>query len=80
LAATEVVDPVSDQPDSRRPAVAEAQEELAECPFCASTNIALYEYAYAQEFAVICNLCGGQGPRRASPREAGKLWNRRVHI
>lgn len=70
----------ADQPDSRRPAVDEAQEELAACPFCASTNIGLYEYVYAKEFAAACNLCGAQGPCRASPREAGKLWNRRVRI
>lgn len=70
----------ADQPDSRRPAVGEAQEELAACPFCASTNVAFNEYVYPQEFAAVCNLCGAQGPRRTSPREAGKLWNRRVRI
>ena len=52
--------------------------ELLACPFCASTNVGFYEHAYAQLFAVMCNLCGAEGPRRASHDEAGRVWNRRV--
>jgi Lar family restriction alleviation protein len=62
----------------RRPVDSEAGVELLACPFCASTNVTFYEHVYAQLFAVTCNLCGGEGPRRASHEEAARLWNRRV--
>lgn len=54
--------------------------ELLACPFCASTNVGFYEHVYAQQFAVMCNLCGAEGPRRSSHEEAGRLWNRRVQV
>lgn len=65
-------------PADRRPVVGEAGTDLLACPFCASTNVGYYEHVYAQLFAVMCNLCGGEGPRRASHEEAGRLWNRRA--
>lgn len=52
--------------------------DLLACPFCASTNVSFYEHVFAQHFAVMCNLCGAEGPRRPSHEEAGRLWNRRV--
>lgn len=52
--------------------------KLLACPFCASTNLGFYEHVYAQQFAVMCNLCGAEGPRRSSCDEAARLWNRRV--
>jgi Lar family restriction alleviation protein len=64
--------------DARRPVTDEAGTQLRACPFCASTNVGFYEHVYAQLFAVMCNLCGGEGPRRASHEEAGRLWNRRA--
>ena len=47
------------------------------CPFCASTSLGFYEYVYARQFAVACNMCGGQGPRRSSTDDALKMWSRR---
>jgi Lar family restriction alleviation protein len=63
---------------TRRPVIDEAGMELLACPFCASTNVRFFEHVYAQQFAVTCNLCGAEGPRRTSYEEAGRLWNRRV--
>ncbi len=63
---------------SRRPVEADPAIDLAPCPFCASTNVGFYEHVYAQLFAVMCRLCGAEGPRRASHEEAGRLWNRRI--
>jgi len=63
---------------SRRPVEAEVGTDLLACPFCASTNVGFYEHVYAQLFAIMCNLCGAEGPRRASQDEAARLWNRRV--
>jgi Lar family restriction alleviation protein len=51
---------------------------LEPCPFCASTNVAHYEHPFSKDFAVVCNLCGAEGPKRADHNEAGRLWNRRV--
>lgn len=65
---------------SRRPMGGDPGIELEACPFCASTNVGFYEHVYAQLFAVMCRLCGAEGPRRASHEEAGKLWNRRTRI
>jgi Lar family restriction alleviation protein len=64
--------------ERRRPVADEHEIELLACPFCASTNVDLYEHVYAQHFAVKCNLCGAEGPSRPSPEEARRLWNRRV--
>ena len=52
--------------------------ELEPCPFCASRELCLYEYAYAKLFTVDCKKCGAQGPRHASPHQARELWNRRA--
>lgn len=65
---------------SRRPVEADPSIELEACPFCASTNVGFYEHVYAQLFAVMCRLCGAEGPRRGSREEAGRLWNRRTKI
>lgn len=64
--------------NARRPMTGEAGMDLLACPFCASTNVSFYEHVFAQHFAVMCNLCGAEGPRRPSHEEAGRLWNRRV--
>jgi Lar family restriction alleviation protein len=63
---------------ARRELLADPSVDLAACPFCASTNLGFYEHVYGQMFAVSCNLCGAEGPRRSSQDEAVKLWNRRV--
>jgi Lar family restriction alleviation protein len=63
---------------SRRAVSDPAGIELLPCPFCASTNLGFYEHVYAGQFAVMCNLCGAEGPLRASHAEAGRLWNRRL--
>jgi Lar family restriction alleviation protein len=63
---------------ARRPVTDGAGMELLACPFCASTNVGFYEHVYAQHFAAACNLCGAEGPPRASHEEAGRAWNRRV--
>jgi len=52
--------------------------ELDACPFCGATNLAFYEHVYSKQFAVMCNLCGSEGARRPEPKEAGRMWNRRV--
>jgi Lar family restriction alleviation protein len=65
---------------SRRPVEADPGIELEACPFCASTNVGFYEHVYAQLFAVMCRLCGAEGPRRSSHEEAGRSWNRRTKI
>lgn len=65
---------------ARRPFVDETDLDLLACPFCASTNVGFYEHVYAQLFAVMCNLCGAEGPRRSSHEEAGRLWNRRTQV
>ncbi len=62
----------------RRPMDVDPATKLEPCPFCASTNVGFYEHVYAQLFAVMCKLCGAEGPRRASHEEAVKLWNRRI--
>jgi Lar family restriction alleviation protein len=62
----------------RKPADAVPELGLSPCPFCASTNVGFYEHVYAHHFAVMCNLCGSEGPQRPSCEEAGRLWNRRV--
>lgn len=66
------------QGDRRRPVTVDASLELSACPFCASTNVGFYEHVYSQDFAVMCNRCGAEGPRRSTHEEAGKLWNRRT--
>lgn len=50
---------------------------LRRCPFCSSSELRLYEYAYAKIFAIDCKGCGAQGPRHSSPRRAQALWNAR---
>jgi Lar family restriction alleviation protein len=67
-----------DPGNERKPADVLPELELSSCPFCASTNVGFYEHVYAQQFAVMCNLCGAEGPRRSNYEEAGRLWNRRV--
>jgi Lar family restriction alleviation protein len=62
----------------RKPATNAPEVDLSSCPFCASTNVSFYEHVYARHFAVICNLCGAEGPARPNCEEAGRLWNRRV--
>lgn len=52
--------------------------KLLPCPFCSATNLALYEYTYAKLFAVDCTVCGAQGPRHSSPRQAQSRWNSRA--
>lgn len=69
---------MTNQSDGRRPVPAPLDLELVACPFCASTNVGFYEHVYARQFAVTCNLCGAEGPRRVAPEEAGRLWNRRA--
>jgi hypothetical protein len=64
---------------TRQTVPTDASVELSSCSFCASTNLNMYEHVYAQQFAVMCNLCGAEGPQRSSQDEAVKLWNRRVH-
>lgn len=51
---------------------------LSACPFCTSTNVGFYEYVFAQQFVIMCNLCGAEGPRRSTHEEAAGLWNRRI--
>lgn len=65
---------------ARRKLEADASLELVACPFCASTNLGVYEHVFAQQFAISCNLCGAEGPRRSSQDEAIRLWNRRVQV
>jgi Lar family restriction alleviation protein len=55
----------------------EGSTDLQPCPFCASRELSLYEYAYAKLFTVDCKRCGAQGPRHSSPQHARELWNRR---
>jgi len=64
--------------DDRRALDVEPNIELSACPFCAATNVGFYEHVYAQQFAIICNLCGAEGPRRSTHDEAARLWNRRA--
>lgn len=64
--------------DGRRRVAVDPTPNLLACPFCASTNVGFYEHVYAQHFAVMCNLCGAEGPQRSTHEEAGKLWNRRA--
>lgn len=78
---------MSDEPNftmiadgSRRPMDVDSAIELEACPFCASTNVGFYEHVYARLFAVMCRLCGAEGPRRTSHEEAVRLWNRRTKI
>lgn len=64
--------------DDRRALDVQSGVQLLSCPFCASTNVGFYEHVYAQQFSIMCNLCGAEGPRRLTHEEAAKLWNRRV--
>jgi len=63
---------------NRRPYVEETGLALGPCPFCAATNVGFYEHSFSKEVSVMCNLCGAEGPKRSDPKEAGRLWNRRV--
>ncbi len=63
----------------RRPLAIVPDLQLSACPFCASTDVGFYEHVYAKHFAVMCNVCGAEGPRRPTCEEAGRLWNRRMH-
>lgn len=65
---------------ARRPVTDLAGTQLLACPFCASTNVNFYEHVYSQHFAVMCDLCGAEGPRRPSHDEAGRAWNRRTQV
>ena len=67
-----------DREDSRRALAVAGGEALEPCPFCASTNVGFYEHVFAKEFAVACNLCGAEGPKRPAQQEAARLWNRRI--
>ena len=51
---------------------------LPACPFCAATDLGLYEHTFAKEFAVICHICGAEGPARTDPNEAMRLWSERI--
>jgi Lar family restriction alleviation protein len=64
--------------DSRRAVSPHPHPELSACPFCGSVDIGFYEHVYARQFAVMCNACGAEGPRRSVQNEAGQLWNRRA--
>ncbi|RVQ64991.1 restriction alleviation protein, Lar family [Croceicoccus ponticola] len=70
---------MSDPKGSCRRLPVSTATDLAACPFCASINLGFYEHVYAKHFAVICNLCGAEGPSRPTREEAGTMWNRRVH-
>ena len=50
---------------------------LESCPFCASSDVQVYERTYAQEFAFACTQCGARGPGRRSPDQAAEAWNKR---
>ena len=67
-----------DQTRPRSPVVALPGQDLAECPFCGSTDIGFYEHVYAQDFSATCKSCGAEGPRRPSHEEARRLWNLRA--
>lgn len=64
----------------RRAVDVQPDYKLAACPFCASTNIEFYEHVYAQQFAIMCNLCGAEGPRRSTHEDAARHWNRRTQV
>jgi Lar family restriction alleviation protein len=69
---------MSDREDSRRALTVVDGEALKPCPFCASTNLVFYEHVFAREFAVACNRCGAEGPKRPAHPEAARLWNGRI--
>lgn len=50
---------------------------IGPCPFCASSDVRVFEHNYAQEFAFACAGCGAHGPRRASLDLAAEGWNQR---
>lgn len=64
--------------EDRRAVNVHTDLKLSACPFCASTNVGFYEHVYSQQFAIMCNLCGAEGPRRLTHEEAARLWNRRT--
>jgi Lar family restriction alleviation protein len=68
----------ADGPLSRRLFPAATGQALSPCPFCGSIDACFYEHVFAKEFAVLCRQCGAEGPMRASPEEALRLWNDRV--
>ena len=70
---------MSNQDKMRRPLAIVPDPQLSACPFCASTDVGFYEHVYAKHFAVMCNMCGAEGPRRPTYEGAGRLWNRRMN-
>lgn len=66
-----------DRPLTRRLVLVDEAAALEPCPFCGSTDVGFYEHMFAKDFAVICNLCGGEGPKRPTHEDAGRLWNKR---
>jgi len=70
---------MSHREDDRGELDVQSYLQLSACPFCASTNVGYYEHVFAQQFAIMCNLCGAAGPRRSTHEEAAKMWNRRTH-
>ena len=69
---------MADQRNMRRPMAIAPDIPLADCPFCGSNDAGFYEHVYARQFAVMCNMCGAEGPPRTNHEEAGRLWNRRL--
>ena len=69
---------MGDPSANRRPFTGETGLILGPCPFCAATNIDFYEHSFSKDVSVICNVCGAEGPKRHDPKEAGRLWNRRL--
>lgn len=66
------------EPENMRRHLIVSDLHLSPCPFCGSSDVRFYELVYARHFAVMCQGCGAEGPRRPSHDEAGRLWNRRM--
>ncbi len=66
------------EPGNTRRRLIESDLHLLPCPFCGASDVSFYEHVYARHFAVVCERCSAEGPRRPSHEEAGRLWNRRM--
>ena len=69
---------MKDEGPKWRPLVTPDQAPLASCPFCGSADVGFYEHMFSKDFAVVCNRCGAEGPKRGDHGEAGRLWNGRA--
>jgi Lar family restriction alleviation protein len=60
------------------PEAERAAPELANCPFCASNDVATHEHFTGHGYMVLCHNCTAEGPLHDAKALAAEWWNRRA--